>query len=302
MAPITKKQQLPLKQDARTRASKARSSELPVENAKVFERQEIGSKKLSLPAASSGEVADDGQDTLTGDSREMLRFVLFRIDEKFEELRRDIVSEMRAKDEKIEELEKQISGLKRDGRAMEERLDEFEANGREDEFIMSGKAMSTPSSSTAESTTVTVCELLKSKLNYVLPPDSVVQARRLGKKPDNQSPDERKILVKVRGYQTKNYILQACKTVKPPSMFVNDHLTPTRARILFALRQARRRKPNIVSGCGSVSGSVYVWVKPSEPSAKNQKIYLNTWLKLEKFCSVSLQIDSSVLLGDVTSH
>ena len=44
-------------------------------------------------------------------------------------------------------------------------------------------------------------------------------------------------------------MLAAARRVKPDGLFLNESLTPQRQSISFALRNAKRQHPDIVSGC-----------------------------------------------------
>ena len=61
-------------------------------------------------------------------------------------------------------------------------------------------------------------------------------------------------------------MIQAAKAVRPSQLYVNENLTQGRAKILFALRQVRRRYPNVVSSCESRDGRICVYMKaPNYP-------------------------------------
>ena len=71
-------------------------------------------------------------------------------------------------------------------------------------------------------------------------------------------------------------LLRSCKTAKPPGLYINEWLTPTRSKVLATLRQARKRFPDTISACGSRNGRVYVWIKASSPDGKSSKIYIDS--------------------------
>ena len=55
----------------------------------------------------------------------------------------------------------------------------------------------------------------------------------------------------------KNDLLQACISGTPRDLYINESLTPGRAKVLFTLRLAKRRFPDKIAACGSHDGRVY---------------------------------------------
>ena len=103
----------------------------------------------------------------------------------------------------------------------------------------------------------------------------------------------RKIMVKLCRRERKYDLITACKQTKPPNLFINENLIPTRNNILFSLRRAKKKFPNIVAACSSHDGKVYAWIKPPNPdapSARNSKIFINTQDQLEDFCRKCLKV------------
>ena len=47
------------------------------------------------------------------------------------------------------------------------------------------------------------------------------------------------------------------------TIFVSENLTPKRQKITYALRQAKKNFPSIVSGSNTMNGVPYVWIKPT---------------------------------------
>ena len=80
--------------------------------------------------------------------------------------------------------------------------------------------------------------------NLIVNPADISVAHRLGRKPD-QGPDKRKIVVELCRRETKQDLLKACRVVKPRNFYVNETLTRTRSTVLYGLRQARKKYPNI---------------------------------------------------------
>ena len=106
-------------------------------------------------------------------------------------------------------------------------------------------------------------DVIRTKLSISLDDDDIVAAYRLGKKVTDNTPDKRKILVRFTKKLQKNDLISAAKTAKPDDLFVSENLTPTRQKIAYALRQAKKNFPNIVSGTNTMNGVPYVWIKPT---------------------------------------
>ena len=130
-----------------------------------------------------------------------------------------------------------------------------------------------------------VCELVKHKLKIIISPGDISTAHRLGKKPANQQPNKRNLIVKVCRRDLKRDILTACRSLKP-RLFVNESLTPMRNSIMYVLRHAKR-KPNRLVGCSSLDGRVFAWIKKDDdagPHERNLRVPINTQMKLDTFC------------------
>ena len=50
--------------------------------------------------------------------------------------------------------------------------------------------------------------------------------------------------------------------------------------------------------CGSTDGNVYAFLRPLNPSAKNQKVYVNSMQKLEQLCSRDLNVNVTSLTNE----
>ena len=229
-----------------------------------------------------------------------INYISSLLEEKFDKFKTEILNEIKRKDEKVDRLEAEVHGLRHTVRLMEERLEDHEAAVRRNEFTLSGRAVTATSNN--ENTDVFVRDLLKSKLNYELKIQDISSSIRMGTKSSAQEPDGRKIVVKLNDGELKRDIIRACKTTRPTDLYINDNLSKNRSKILYALRQARRRKPDCLTGCGSHDGRVFVWLKAADPSAKNQRFFLNSWEKLSAFCEKSLQLDADELIGGGISH
>ena len=147
-----------------------------------------------------------------------------------------------------------------------------------------------------------IIDMLKSSLNYVLPEKSLLAVFRLGAKPASQTSDTRSVLLKLTDSDIKRDVLSSCRTIKPMNLFSNDDLTPMKSTILYALRQCKKRFPLKVAGCGSRDSRVFVYLKPPNPSARNQRMFIDNLFKLDEFCTREFNTSSSELLGRGTTN
>jgi len=109
--------------------------------------------------------------------------------------------------------------------------------------------------------TAILCSILKKHMKYELKPDAILNTKTLMNNTGPGASSKRGMLVKMRNVQDKLDMLTACKIAKPLNLYVNENLTRERSRVLAALRKAKRRKPDVVDGCGSRDGSIMVWIK-----------------------------------------
>ena len=99
----------------------------------------------------------------------------------------------------------------------------------------------------------------------------------------------------------KQKIISVCKRTKPEGLFINENLTPTRSRILYALWKAKRRFQNIIASRSSLDGKVHVYIKSPSPGAgiaRNTKVTINSQEQLQKFCERTLEIEAKELIDD----
>ena len=145
-------------------------------------------------------------------------------------------------------------------------------------------------------------KLALDKLKLVIPTADISSAVRVGKsKTENNSPQTRAILVKLKILEVKKTLMITCRNVKP-NFYVNDDLCQEKQTMLFVLRQAKKRKPNIVDGCRSMDGRIYVWIKPNGASADlpntNRRIHINSVQKLKMFCTDIVDLGLETFISD----
>ena len=242
----------------------------------------------------AGSLIDDNlsSDDMGGLSEEG-KLILSNIIEKLNTAVAQILSRYDEQSVKVDQLELQVSKLKRENSEMMNRMDELEADQRDSSLIISGKSV--PGYVNGENVSSVARDLLKSKLNYELPLTSITSAQRLGRKPASQASDVRPILLKLQHHSIKYDLRRAARTVKPANIFINDNLVPRRAKILRVLRAAKKKFPNKISACGSYNGRVFVWLTAASDTSKNLKVFVNTDDKLEDVCVKTLGIQQSDL-------
>ena len=193
-----------------------------------------------------------------------------------------IIERMDERDSRLERVEQENAMLRDKITKMEERLDEADMVTRRNNLVLSGGELSRlePGGNSLDEVT----KLLKRKLNYVLTPSSVVSAYRMGVKPSNQSTDRRNIMLRLASYEAKVDILSACRTVKPADMYANDDLTPSKASLLYLIRSVKKKFPTKITACGSSDGRLYLFLKPPDSSARNQRVHINSLLQFNRIC------------------
>jgi hypothetical protein len=205
--------------------------------------------------------------------------------EKFEELREEFRCKLAERDLQVNCLREEVEGLKSKVSILEEKIDDADAYERRDTIILSGKSV--PLVRDEENCIEIVRGIAKEKLKLILSPSDFSTAHRLGRRPATQQPDGRDIVVKLCRRDLKESILHACRSLRPSDLYINESLTRTRSTILYVLRNAKKRFPDKIDGCGSVGGRVRVFVKspnPDAPGARNTRAFINTQDTLRKFC------------------
>ena len=140
---------------------------------------------------------------------------------------------------------------------LEEQIDDENAYSRRESLIFSGPAVISEILDN-ENCTPAVVKLLKSNLNIQINPNDISVSHRLGTKSNQQGPDKRSIIAKFCRRDLKRDILAAARRVKPSNFFVNESLTNVRQKINKALRAAKSKHPNVISGITTIEGRVCV--------------------------------------------
>lgn len=199
------------------------------------------------------------------------------------EMKQEFIEKLEEKNKLVDDLRIEVDTLKLKVSNMEEKLDDADAYERRDTLLFSGSDV--PHGSDGENCANIVIDLVKDKLKLNLQRSDLSVCHRLGRKPVSQQPDKRNIVVKLCRRDLKADILYACRQVKP-NMYVNESLTPIRGTIMYVLRQMKKKFPDKVSGCSSLDGKVFAWVRPAGPAvagSRNARWPINSLLKLQQF-------------------
>lgn len=245
--------------------------------------------KSSLPRNDLSDL-----DSLSGESRTIVDIVMGHI----EALSADLISKLNEKDARIRKLEQDVTDLRRDVVRLEERIDDGDAYERRDTVVLSGDAL--PPVTSGEICSNLARELFQSKLSVAIASSDISVAHRIGGRPVTQGPDRRSIVVKLCRRDLKRDLLQASRSKKPTNFYVNESLTPRRNAFLQTLRIARRKFPDKISGTGSIDGKVFVWIKPPDQVSRDSRLLINSFTRLDDFCTKTLNI-SIASLGVTTN-
>ena len=248
-------------------------------------------------AVSTESESEDNVFIDPNDFSEEQQLLLDVFEQKIKVIVKGYEARLAAKDKLMDQMSTEIVNLKKKVQSLDDKLEDAETYERRDTVVFSGSEL--PSVTESEDCTKIVIDLLKDKVNYFLRPTEISVAHRLGQKTETQKPDKRNIIVKLCRREIKNDIMKACRVMKPRNLYANESLTKVRSTVLYGLRQAKSKYPDIVAGCGSFDGKIFAWIKPPKPKAKvskNTKIMINTKDRFLEFCDGTLKCDSSDLV------
>ena len=212
----------------------------------------------------------------------------------FDDLRAEFLKVYEEQDQKILDLSTEVTDLKKKISKLEEKVDDQDAYERRDTLIFSGSSL--PAVNPGENCTEIVKNLVQNEFQLIIATTDVSVSHRLGKKPTNQRPDKRNIIVKFCRRDTKRDILAASRRVKSQNLYANESLVPERQSIAYALRRARRELPNLISGSTTSEGKVFAFVKSRNANERDIRVQVNTIEKFDDFCKKYLSQPASNLL------
>ena len=225
---------------------------------------------------------------LKGDSKQIVTIMM----QEFSKLRNEFSESLRSKTQEIDQLKSQVGELRQKVDKLETNLDDADAYERRDTLIISGSSV--PAATTGENCSSLVQNLARSALSIELPLTEINTVHRLGKKPDNQVPDKRPIILKLCRRDTKHQLVSAARRMRPSNLFVNESLTAPRRKILHVLRMMKRSHPNLLNGCSSYDGNIYAYTK--DGSSRNQRHLVNSYPMLVAFTREHIRVPIETFL------
>ena len=235
----------------------------------------------------------DALDDCSKQLREFIKIEIDKLEAKFAEQAETIAH----LNNDVSSLKTEVTQLQKKVNSLEKGLDEADAYERRDTVILSGDNV--PGGQSGENCVEIVKKLALDKLNVTFGSADVSTAHRLGRAPEN-GPDKRKIIVKFCRRDISKRLCSAARSKRPAGLFINESLTPIRRKIFFTLRRIKQAHPNLVSGCSSVEGKIYVYTKPapnSPPSTPNLKSLISTHDHLVSFCRDFIKVPLDTFLG-----
>ena len=157
----------------------------------------------------------------------------------FEQLQLQIKNlevEIKTKDKKIEDLEQRVDNFEQQTHKI---IDDMDQNQRGNNIRIHGLA-----ETEGENTDNLVIKAMKDNLNIDINPMEISDSYRIGKL-DTESPTQnRPIIVKLTRHSTRNKIYKAKKELKTKDtkIYVNEDLTPTKARFFKNVRDLKKER------------------------------------------------------------
>ena len=217
------------------------------------------------------------------------------LEQKMEISQSNTVNEMSKLNDKVISLEDQLNVLRsmhnKEVELMKTNIDSNNQYERLDTLIISGPEL--PIACDTENSKLIIQDLLRRECNFNLAVNDISTAHRIGRKPAGGE-DRRNLIFKLCRRDLVSDIFNSCKQSRP-KFFINCSLTPNRSKIMFALRQLKKKFPTIVRKCASFNGDVAVFVaspdshnnsgSSSSSNRRDRKIVLNTKQELDKFAT-----------------
>ena len=216
-------------------------------------------------------------------------------DTKIADLEKKLVEEKLEKESKIDAMKTELNCFKTANNNLEAQIskmkhdhDELEAYGRRDSLIFSGDKIK-PYEPNENCVTIAK-NLIKNELKISMDP-IISTAHRMGRPPapDSRAPDKRSIIVKFCRRDDKFLVMKTAsnKSTRVNGLFCNESLTPTRSKILYVLRQAKKIKESPITGTSTLNGRVFAHHKAASDApegGQSLKTEINTMETLTDFC------------------
>ena len=200
--------------------------------------------------------------------------------------------------EEITLLKSKVCILENKVECLADIADSCEAYKRRNTFVMSGEI---PEVAMNENLPKIVIDHLHNQIGLKLADSDIDSAYRAGKKTADSETDRRKIVFKLSKPDLKNSLFSACLSHKP-SFFINEQLTTVRGRIMFELRQLKRKFPAKIMFCRATGGDVSVYIPDqsgrNDGSRKTRRMVINTRRQLETFTEHHIGLPSTECVRD----
>ena len=227
------------------------------------------------------------------------------LDQKLQELRKEmqgfinkenknLLAQLNKKEQEIKSLKDDNLSLTKKVQHLEDRLDSIETTRLRETVVISGRDV--PAATPQEDNVTTVIKLLQDKAQLSVEKDEITQAIRTGKKSEGQQRPTEHLEVTFKNREAKLNVIRCIRRVQP-NIYVNEKLTPTRSTILYALRKAKKMKPEKIAAVTSMDGKPCIYFKNSSDE-QNQRIFLTTPEKLQSFCNSTLDINMDTLVNN----
>lgn len=205
---------------------------------------------------------------------------------EFGKMKDEFSAMLNLKQQELDAVKAEVKSLNEKVFKLECLIDDADAYERRDTVVLSGPAV--PTFQTGENCKNIVQQVLAQECRVNIQANDISTAHRLGKKNPSQLPDKRNIIVKFCRRDTKNEVFMSSKKQpKPVRLYVNESLTPQRAKIYKVLRMMRRSHPELIAGCSTFDGRVYAYTPTPSSSGEAQRDHRHLILTqdaLEKFC------------------
>ena len=198
---------------------------------------------------------------------------------------------LKVRDEKIEVLQQQLSTLQDKVTSLENQIDSNSAYDRRETLVLSGNI---PPVNPNENCNNIVRKIIKDQTHLIINDVDISTAHRLGRKPDagSHAPDKRSIIFKLCRRDIKRDIFQACKNYKP-NFYINEHLTPTRGTIMYALRKAKQLNPEKIGVARTHEGNISVQIPADRNGGHGRRVQCNTRATLDQLLAEQLNVTSA---------
>ena len=248
----------------------------------------VGTRRNTQGSTSDSSALIDKYPNLSSDGKLLVTIMQEEFTKLRNEMQTDFQQMMHLKNEEIKQLKDQIHILDGNLAKMKENIDEGDAYERRDTILLSGNSI--PVFSQGENTANIAIQIFKNELRMEVSERDISVAHRVGKKPANQQPDKRNIILKLCRRDLKRPLIIASRklpTEQRQNIHINESLTPTRSTILYALRQVKREHPGLVKGCSSFEGRIYAFTAPphgAPATNKDRRHLINNHESLVRFC------------------